>query len=319
MNHATDDEILELALLRGEPDAPENPHVKGCPSCAARFEAVLGERDLIRRALPPTDASPRQQAVVARTSRWSRASLAAALLLGGLIGAAVFRTTSSSRPPASSRAIVQVETALRRIPGEIQSLRDAEPSRVEAEYPGLLTKAQALYGDLLVLALSEPAPLTDEQSAELRIAVDALSTRIWTERDPERLADEFRDSLQAALRPEQFEVFQSRFLVDLQNGREEEIDILSDVLAGALNLRFSEGEKVREALRSRYPRTELPRLSLAQWPPDQLAQDAELVGAVRDALPPEYRAAFDRYLEALRSERERVERVARAMAEGEGR
>ena len=303
MQHLSDDEILELALMRGEPDAPDAPHLRECPSCAERYQAAVSEGDLLRRALPPIDA-PRRAVVPG-----NRAALAAALLLGALLGALAFRT--SDRPSVSPRSLVRVENALRRIPGEIGTLREAEPSRLEAEYPLLLSRAEELYGEYLELTLSEPSPLTVAQRTEVRNAVDLLCRRIWTERDPVKLAVQFRESLQAALNAEQFEVFQARLLGDLENDREEEIDILSDALAEALNLRFSEEERVRTAVRSRYPRTELPRLSLAQWPPDQLAHDADLAAAVREAIPADHRGAFDRYLEALRTNQQRIERVAR--------
>jgi hypothetical protein len=314
MTHLTDDEILELALLRGEPDAPDSPHLRDCASCAARYQAALSEGDVLRRAFPAVDAPARRGAPVLR---WNRAAIAAALVLGAALGALAFR--APSRPTVSPRSLVRVENALRRIPEEIETLRGAERARLEAEYPRLLSKAEDLYGEFLELTLGEPSPLTVAQRTEIRNAVDTLCARIWTERDPVKLAVEFRESLQAALNPEQFEVFQARLLGDLENDREEEIDILSDDLAEALNLRFSEEERVRAAVRSRYPRTELPRLSLAQWPPDQLAHDPELAAAVREAIPAEHRGSFDRYLEALRSNHERIERLARSMPGAGGR
>jgi hypothetical protein len=317
MKHLTDDELLELALLRGEPDAPDAPHLRACAACAARLEAVRAEGDLLRRALPPVGGEARPPAAVPR--RWNRAAVAAALLLGALAGALASRTAAPARPGGLSRSIDRVEDALRRIPEEVATLREAEPSRFEAEFPRVLTKAEALYGELLELTLGEPAPLTDGQRADIRTAVDVLYARIWTERNPVRLAEQFREALQGALAPEQFEALQARLSRDMESEWEEEIDIVSDDLAQALNLRHSEEERVRTALRSRYPRTELPLLSLAQWPPDQLAGDGGLAQAVREALPAEQRAAFDRYLEDLREDHRRVERVARGMAAGQGR
>ena len=47
--------------------------------------------------------------------------------------------------------------------------------------------------------------------------------------------------------------------------------------------------------------TDLPLLSMAQWPPDRLAGDRKLSGAVRKVLPAGYHAEFGRYVDSLQA------------------
>ncbi len=316
MKHATDDELLERALLRGEPDAPEIPHLNDCPACKTRYEAVLAEQDLFRRTLASADAPARVAGLPAprRNGRWVAA---AALLLGAVAGALISRATAPPRPSALSLA--RVEDELRRIPAEIESLRDAEPSRLENEYPLVLTKAESLYADFLSLYLDGASPLSDAQRTEIRQAVDTLYARVWIEEDAGKLAGEFRGAMQTTLNADQFEAFEAQALREKDSDWAEEIDIVIDDLAEALNLRFSEEEKVREVLKARFPKTDLPMLTLAQWPPDRLAGDVGLASIVRGALEAGYHRAYDAYLQALRDGHRRVEKVARAMAPGLGR
>ncbi len=308
MTHATDAELLEWALLQEEPDAPQPPHLKECPPCAARYEAVLAEQELLRRAFVPAAQAPRRKA------GWAAA---AALLLGALAGAVIARATVP--PRASALSLARVEGELRRIPAEIESLRDAEPSRLENEYPRVLSKAEGLYADFLSLYLDGASPLSDAQRAEIRQAVDTLYSRVWEEEDVEKLAGQFRGALQTALNADQFEAFQAQVLREKESEWAAEIDIVIDDLAEALNLRFSEEERVRDVLKARYPKTDLPMLTLAQWPPDRLAGDLGLASIVRGTLEAGYHAGYDAYLQSLRDGHRRVEKVARAMAPGLGR
>ena len=63
----------------------------------------------------------------------------------------------------------------------------------------------------------------------------------------------------------------------------------------------------------------LPALSLAQWPPDRLADDPELSAAVKGALGNGYHPAYDAYVETVRDGHRRAERAARGFAAGQGR
>jgi hypothetical protein len=319
VTHATDDELLELALLQEEPDARENGHVTACADCRARYRQVLAEQELLRRAMAPVAAPARVERAVLAARRPGRWATAAALLLGALTGVLVSRATTPARPTATPFSIAQAEDELRRIPAEIASLREAEPSRLENEYPRVLSRAGGLYAAFLSLYLDGASPLSDLQRGEIRHAVDALYARVWLEEDPAKLAGEFRASLHTVLNPEQFEAFQARVRLDMDSDWAAEIDIVTDDLSEALNLRFSEEERVRQALKAGYPKTELPMLSLAQWPPDRLAGDKGLASLVRRSLEAGYHVAFDAYLEALRDGHRRVEKVARAMASGQGR
>ena len=319
MTHANDDELLEQALRRAEPDAEALPHLKECPSCAARYDEVLAEQELLRRALAPAEAPARVERSVLAPRRSGRWAAAAALFLAALAGALISRATAPPRPSAAPLSLARVEHEIRRIPEEVESLRAAEPSRLEREYPRVLSKAEALYADFLSIYLDGASPLSDAQRSEIRQAVDTLYAHVWIEEDVDKLAGEFRGALQTALNAHQFEAFQAQVLREKDSVWAEEIDIVTDDLAEALNLRFSEEERVREVLKGRYPKSDLPMLTLAQWPPDRLAGDAGLASIVRGSLEAGYHAAYDAYLQALRDGHRRVEKVARAMTPGLGR
>ena len=320
MTHANDDDLLELALQRGEPDARENEHVAACADCQARYRAVLAEQDLLRRVMAPVEAPARvERAVLAPRRPSGRWAAAAALMVGALAGMGVARLTEPPRPATSPLTIAKLEDELRRIPVQLASLRDAAPSRLEHEYPQVLSRAGELYADFLSLYLDGASPLSPDQREEIRQAVDALSTRVWLESDAAKLAGEFRATLRTILNPPQFQAFRERTLRDMESDWAEEIDIVTDDLAEALNLRFSEEERVREALRAAYPKSELPMLSLAHWPPDRLAENSGLSARVRGSLAAGYHAAFDAYVEALRDGHRRVEKVARAMTSSQAR
>ncbi|HYF00314.1 MAG TPA: hypothetical protein VEJ18_15440 [Planctomycetota bacterium] len=311
MTHPTDDELLELALLRGEPDAPSNAHVRDCPACAARFDAVLSEQDLLRAAFAPT-AAP------ARPRRSLLGAVAAALIVGVLTGIAITRATPTP-PRTSPVSLDQAAIALRSIPAQIRTLRDADPARLEDEYPKVLSRAEALYADFLEAYLDGTSPLSESQRADLRQAVETVFARVWTEQDAEKLAESFCGALRTSLNPEQFEALRARLRLDMESDWEDEIAIVTEDVSEALDLRHREVERLRDALRARYPKTELPMLSLAQWPPDRLAEDRALADAVRGALEEGYRPGFDAYLTSLRTGRRRAEQAARAFASGQGR
>lgn len=309
MTHASDDELLELALLRGEPDAPANEHVKLCPGCAARYEAVLAEQDLLKAAFQPA-----RPAVKPKRERWA---VAAALLLGVLAGVAVSRATAPRR--TSPLSFEQTQSALRRIPAEIEDLRGADPTRLESEYARVISRAEDLYKDFLESWLDGASPLSDVQRAAVRQAVEAMYVKAWTEADAEKVVGEFRGALRQALNGEQFQALAALLARDMESDWVAEIDIVTEDVSEALNLRFSEEERVREALKARYPKTELPSLSLARWPPDLLADDPALSAAVKGALGNGYHPAFDKYLEAVKDGHRRAEAAARGFASGQGR
>lgn len=312
MSHPSDDELLELALLRGEPDAPKNGHVESCAACAERWRAVLAEQDLLRKAFAPAEA-------VARPRRRSpKAAVAAALLLGVLAGVAASRFGAPG-PRMSPLTLAQAESALRRIPAEIEGLRAADPTRLESEYPRVLSRAEDLYGDFLLSYLGVAYPLTDAQRSSVRRAVEAMYVSAWTAGAPEEVLGEFRASLRAALDEEQYQALAALLARDMESDWEAEIDIVTHDVSEALNLRYSEEERVREALKTLYPKTELPTLSLAQWPPDRLAADPALAAAVRAALGNGYHPAYDAYLAALKDGRRLAERAGRGFASGQGR
>ena len=309
MSHPTDDELLELALLRGEPDAPSDAHVRGCPACGARWRAVLAEQDLFKAAFQPAVAKPRR-----RSERWA---VAAALVLGALAGVAVSRATAPPRTSPFSRGAV--ESALRKIPAEIGDLRDADPTRLESEYPRVLSRAEDLYAELLEAVLDDASPLSTGQRGGIRQAVETMYTNVWSDGDEEKAVEAFRASLRAALNADQFHALTELLRREMESGWEAEVDIVTDDLSAALNLRYSEEERVRQAVKTRYPKSELPALSLAQWPPDRLADVPELAAAVRGALGNGYHPAFDAYLETVKDGHRRAERAARGFASGQGR
>lgn len=309
MSHPTDDELLDLALLRAEPDAPPNAHLSGCSACAARYQAVLAEQDLFKAAFQPRAAKARPE-----PRRWA---VAAALVFGVLAGVAASRATAP--PRRSPLSLGQAESALRRIPAEIGDLRDADPTRLEREYPRVLSRAEGLYEDFLVAYLDVVSPLSEAQRARVRQAVETMYVNAWTEENADKVVAEFRATLRAALNGEQFEALSALLARDMESDWTAEIDIVTEDVSEALNLRFSEEERVRDALKTRFPKTELPSLSLARWPPDRLAGDPALSAAVRGALGNGYHPAFDKYLDALKDGCRRAERAARGFASGQGR
>jgi hypothetical protein len=315
MNHLSDDELLELALLRGEPDAPKNGHVETCRDCAVRWRAVLREQDLIRRAF---EAPAVEKALPARRRRNDIGRIAAALLFGVVGGLAVSKASTPPRRTSPLR-FEEAHTALRRIPAEIESLRSADPARLVSEFPRVISRAEELYGEVLESYLDEAAPLSEVQRSRVRQAVETMYLHAWTDEEPDKVIGEFRDSLRTSLNPEQFAALGALLARHRDSDWDAEIDIITEDVAAALNLRYSEEERVREALRSRYPKSELPTLSLAQWPPDRLAGDPALSAAVRGSLGNGYHAEFDKYVETLRGGRRLAERAAKGFASGQGR
>lgn len=311
MTHPSDDELLEMALLRGEPDAPSNAHVRDCPACAARYDAVLSEQDLLKAAFAPTALPARR-----RRSAWG--AVAAALVVGILTGVAITRATApaAGRSPAS---LDRAATALRTIPAQIRTLRDADPARLEDEYPKVLSRAETLYADFLEAYLDGISPLSPAQRREVRGAVETIFSRVWIEQDAVKLAESFCGALRPSLTPAQFDALRARLRLDMESDWEDEIAIVTEDVSEALNLRHREVERVRDALRARYPKTELPMLSLAQWPPDRLAEDGALAEVVLGALGEGHRGGFAAYMESLRTGRRRAEQAARAFASGQGR
>lgn len=304
MSHASEDDLLEMALRAAEPDAVENPHLSSCAACAARYRAVLAEQSLLRRAFA------REEAPAAAPAPRRRGLLiaAAALFVGAMLGAFLARPGERRE---SGRSLREVEDEFGRIPAELGSLREGATARLEKELPGMLSRAEALYAERLERFLDMASPLSDAQRTELRVAVDAVFARVWEEDDVDRLAREFRETLRGALDEAQYRALEERLASDRDRDWELEVEIVLDELSEALNLRFSEAAEVRRALREHLPKAELPLLALAQWPPDRLAGDRKLSGAVRTALPSGYHAEFGRYMDGLRSARRRFEQAAR--------
>jgi hypothetical protein len=305
MSHASEDDLLDLALRAAEPDARPDPHVEACPECGARYRAVLAEQSLLRRAFAGGNAPAR---LAPAPKRRSLLPVAAALLFGAALGSLFMTVPKREVDPLS---LERVEDELRRIPAEVGSLRAAELARLEREVPQILSRAEALYGERLERLLDMASPLNDAQRSELRSAVDAIYDRVWTEEDGGKLAREFRETLRTALNEAQYRALEDRLARDREVEWEQELEIVLDELSEALNLRFSEAEEVRRTLREHFPKTDLPLLSMAQWPPDRLAGDRKLSGAVRKVLPAGYHAEFGRYVDALQSGRKRFEQAAR--------
>lgn len=307
MSHPNEDDLLELALRAAEPDAVEDPHVSSCPSCAARYRAVLAEQSLLRRAFAREEAPVRAEA----PRRRGLLVAAAALFVGAMLGAFLARPAGRAE---AGRSLREMESELGRIPAELGSLRESGAERLEEEFPRILSRAEALYSERLERFLDMASPLSDAQRAELRRAVDAIFARVWDEGDVDRLAREFRETLRGALDEAQYRALEEQLASDRDREWELEVEIVLDELSEALNLRFSEAAELRRALREHLPKTDLPLLALAQWPADRLAGDRKLSGALRTALPSGYHAEFGRYVDRLNTARRRFAQAARKPA-----
>lgn len=315
MTHATDAELLDLALLGGEADREVPRHVAGCADCARRFDAVKDEQALLRRAFAPVAPPAAKGPAPAPNPRFRWIAAAALLAAVGLGAAASLILTAAGAPPSDRHfrralSVRQMERDLDTLQRKIADTREAlaEPGSepVARAYVRLLSEGEDRFVELLSTYCDPGVPLAQEQKAALKTMVDRYLDRALEER--RRSEEEFLGRLADVLSRDQYEIVREYLRQEAETARSREIDALLDDLAIALDLRSSEVEPLRGVLTQGFP-----TIALAAIPGvdggELLVEEPALTGRVRGALRPVHHGAFDAFLARQRRESEGVRRV----------
>ncbi len=319
MNHATDAELLDLALLAEDMNPEISQHVSGCSECAHRFEEVRTEQELLCQAFAEVDPPARRQPVAGRRSlfRWAAAAaLLAAVGLGAaashvLSAARLVKVTQSDRRALQVLSVKQLERDLDSLQRKISDTRGAlaEPGSEPAarDYVRLLSEGEDRFVELLSSYCDASVPLAEEQKAALKAMLDRFLGRAQID-ERKTLEEEFLARLTEVLSGDQHEIVREYLRQEAEVAWTHEIDDLLDDLADALDLRFSEVEPVRGVLTQGFPKSALGAIPGGD-PGDILVEEPLLTGRIRGALRSDHHVAFDAYVAHERREREGVRRV----------
>jgi hypothetical protein len=319
----SDDALLDWALRRGEPDPEVDGHLRGCAPCRERSRAVLEEQALLRDAFaePPSPSGLTRRVLPAASRTWGRAAAAAVLVL--VAGAAATLLVSMAKHPSRTALryrhapLAPIQTDLDRMAHRIAAARgtlpEAEDPRASAEYLALLSTEETLYIEGMAHYLGERSPLSEAQEMELRRTIQSFNARLRDRGDAADASREFREKARALLDDDQYGAFEEFSRQGSEWQWKTDLALLMDDLAGELDLRFSEAERVRRALESNYPHADYPVLCVNHCPPDALVDSASLSGAVRNSLDSAYQRKFDTYLGHVRAARERAQKILRKM------
>jgi hypothetical protein len=326
--HPSDEELLDVVLSG---DAEVAAHVAACAECAARHAAVVREQAMFREAFAEIDAPARlRDALRPRASRWPWAVAAAAALLLGtttLLFALQARAwkAEASRAAADAAALRNSLRAaedrrpdpeesrwkMKNVAHKVDQQRDAffsgDPKAIESmtvELEGL----GSAYADCLEWRLGE---LTPDQKRRINEAMDRFTGAVFTGGNAKSLSRELLDAMRDILPPAQFTAFTEGAREEAAWAREDAISMLIDELVASLDLRHSEGERLRELLEESYPQPDLFAPFLMASPSDPLLDDARLARSVRDALDASCRPAFDTLLKELARQRTEIEKALR--------
>lgn len=325
MNHLTDDELLELALLGPEGREERAGHLKSCLECAARFESVEAEQHLLRDALAEPDPPARVLARMRGEASPRSWKVAAAVLAAAALATAAYALgRHSSRPraegPRSARSahpLVVVKEISRRVDALNQKMAEAreellQPAghEVTREYLGWMTEAVERYSELLESYCDMAAPLTLDQQKAIRDLLVRFHSRMKNEKDRRKPVEEYKEAVREILSKEQYGAFEDYLRQETDIAWNRDVELLLEDLAEALNLRFSEVEPLRKTLVANYPKTELLMIPVWECPPDLLCADSMLAHNIRKSLKPDYHAAFDHYLERARRARDGARAIA---------
>lgn len=317
----SDDALLDWALTPGEADPAIELHLRECPSCRARSEAVRREQDLLRNAfIEPKPSLRLEQRVAPRPQGplWARLGIAALLLMAITVGVLLARTAGNA-PHRRSRfahgALAPIQSDLGSVAQKIAAARETLPEREDQKsasaYLELISREEGLVLEGMESYLSDRSPLSGIQEQELRLAVGEFYRTLWQRENLGAASSGLREKVRTLLNPEQMLAFEEFSRQGLEWQRRTDITLLMEDLAEELDLRFSEAEKVRALLESNYPRTELPLPRADRCPPDPLVDNPTLSGTVRNSLDARYRGKYDTYLGQVQTARERALKIVR--------
>lgn len=312
----SDEALLDWALFPKEADPELLRHLRDCRSCGERSRVVLREQDLLRGAFE----RPAHPTAKARAPIWPRVGIAALLLLGVGVGAVLARVAPVPlRPSPLSRhrhapmAPIQSDLGVmaQKIAAARETLGNAEDQTATHAYLALLTQEEELYIDEMEHFLSERSALSPDQEESLRRMIHGFYVRISSQDKLVEASRGFRDQVRSLLNEEQYLAFEEFSRQGMEWQWKTAIALLVDDLCLELDLRFSEGERVRRALESKYPRVNLPVLCSDHCPPDPLVVDPILSGAVRNSLDAAYHRKFETYLGHVTVARDRALKITR--------
>ena len=311
MSHATDAELLDLALLPAkDADGDVSRHVSACAECTRRLDEVQAEQGLLRRAFTE---EPRPAAARVRPIRW----IAAAWLFVALgVGATASLLVTSSRTTSTASSyrplrVRQMERDLDSLQKRISTTREAlagstsEPAA--RDYVRLVLEGEDRFLELLSTYCDPSVPLAEGQKTALKSLLDHFLGRAQID-ERKQLEEEFLARLSAVLTPDQDEIVREYLRQEADKVWTRGIDELLADLAVALDLRFSEVEPLRGVLTQGYPKSALSAIPGGD-PGEILVEEPGLTGRIRGALRPTYHRAFDDYLAQERREKEGVRRV----------
>jgi len=303
MSHATDAELLDLALLADDADREVSGHVAGCPECSRRFDDVQAEQRLLHRSFDDR-ATPR-----VRSFRW----MAAAWLFVALgVGATTTLLVTSSRGTTTPSAlrVRQMERDLDSLQRKISTTREAlaESSGPAArDYVRLLLEGEDRFVELLSSYCDPNDPLAEGQKTALKSLLDHFLGRSQVD-ERKHLEEEFLARLSAVLTHDQDEIVREYLRQEADKVWTRGIDELLADLAVALDLRFSEVEPLRGLLTQGFPKSALAAIPGGD-PGEILVEEPALSGRIRGALRPNYHRAYDAFLAQESRERDGVRRV----------
>ncbi len=309
MSHATEAELLDLALLAEDADAAVSGHVSACAECSRRLDEVQAEQGLLRRAFTE---EPRPAAAPVRPLRW----VAAAWLFVALgVGAtASFLMTSPRGTSATSFRTMRVrqmerdlDSLQRKISTTREALSESSSEPAERDYVRLVLEGEDRFVELLSSYCDPSVPLAEEQKTALKSLLDHFLGRAQVD-ERKKLEEEFLARLSSVLTPGQYEIVREYLRQEADKVWTRGIDELLADLAVALDLRFSEVEPLRSVLTQGFPRSALAAIPGGD-PGEVLVDEPALSGRIRGALRPTYHRAFDLYLAQETREREGVRRI----------
>ena len=326
--HPSDEELLDVVLSG---DAEVEAHVASCTECAARHEAVAREQAMLREAFAEVDPPARlRDALRPRFSRWPWAVAAAAALLLGT-STLLFALQARTWKAAASRSASEVSALrnslraaedrkpdpeesrwrMKNVAHSLDQKREAflsgDPKAIESmtiEFEGL----GSAYADCLEWRLGE---LTADQKRRINEFMDRFTAAVVAGGRAATLSKELQDSMRGVLSFEQFAAFTEGAREEASWARADAISMLVDELVESLDLRHSEGGRLRNVLEEFYPQPDLFAPFLMAGPSDPLLDDPRLARAVRDALDPSCHATFDKRLRELARERAEIEKALR--------
>src|SRR6185295_11014054 len=242
-----------------------------------------------------------------------------ALVFVGIVGVLIATAAHGSRPVSRVRhsPLAPIQSDLGVVAQKIAAARgtlpEAEDARTTAAYLALLLREENLYIEGMAHYLAERAPLSPEQELELRRTIQSFNARLWSRGDAASATGEFRDKVRMILDEDQHLAFEEFSRQGMEWQWKTDLVLLMEDLSGELDLRFSEAERVRRALESNYPHSELPVLRVDRLATDALVENAELSGAVRNSLDSAYQRKFDSYLRNARMARDRAQKITGKM------